>query len=199
MVPYFKGLNSPCYFQIPQYLHNVESGINTDNSNASHAILRQFWEHHTAWWWWLYFVWGAACFPCWSHLGLYTACVPAHKHGYCILPNKRAGCWSTKRTLILIWFQWNWLCEPSNTLTLIAENFIKISSEVSQIWPDKIKSPGEARLFKQVRLFGKIRYIQGVLANRLVHIWILFHYSKEYHQLNCGDQQVNMLCHLPGG
>ena len=34
---------------------------------------------------------------------------------------------------------------------------IEIDSVVSEIWPGKFKSRG-ARLFRQVRLFGKIRY-----------------------------------------
>ena len=59
---------------------------------------------------------------------------------YHILLNKRTGCGGTKSTLILVWFWWLYICELHNTLTLSAENLIKIGSVVSDIWPDKIKS-----------------------------------------------------------
>ena len=44
-----------------------------------------------------------------------------------------------------------------NILPLSGKNMIQIGWVVFEIWPVKVKSPG-ARLFKQARLFGEIRY-----------------------------------------
>ena len=54
---------------------------------------------------------------------------------YRISPNKCAGRGGTKWTLTLIWFPWNWPCDLLNTLTLSAENMIKIGSLVPEILP----------------------------------------------------------------
>ena len=63
-------------------------------------------------------------------------CLKQHR----ISPNKRAGYEGRKQTLIFIWFQWPYPCQPMNKLTLSAGNWNEIGSGVSETWPEKIKS-----------------------------------------------------------
>ena len=55
-----------------------------------------------------------------------------------------------------------------NTLTLMAKNLIEISLVVSEIWPGKVESKGGACLFRQVRLFGEIQYVQFLALHQQI-------------------------------
>ena len=60
---------------------------------------------------------------------------------------------------------------PLRGRLISAENLIEIGSAGPEIcWPGKVKSWG-VRLFKQARLFGKIRYRQVVSHHRMPSFW----------------------------
>ena len=65
-----------------------------------------------------------------------------YKGSYRISLKKRARRRGTKPSLILVWFQWKWLGEPTNTLILCAKDLIKIGLAVFEIWPGQFKSRG---------------------------------------------------------
>ena len=85
-----------------------------------------------------------------------------NRWSYHNLPNKRARWGGRNRTLNLVWSQWKWLREPTNTSTLSAENLIEIASVVSEIWPGKVKVRGafiQAGAFIRQNMVYPMRFI----------------------------------------